>query len=181
MRTSLPLLCLLLASGPIIAAETWRWVDKDGVVHYSDRPQDAAQNGAERVDLLAAPRPGSVTPTPTRSPSSADAQPFKYAGCEVVSPNQDQVFLNVRSVSVSLSILPALQLDHTIVVRLNGSPVQGWPSTGTGYVLNDLPRGSFTVTAQVLDPRGSVVCSSSPRTFHIRQPSILTPGARNAR
>jgi hypothetical protein len=181
MRTLPSILCVLLASGPLAAAETWRWVDRNGVVHYSDRPQDAAQDGAEKVNILAAPNPGSVAPTPTRSTSSSTAAPFRYAGCEVVSPNEDQVFQNVRSVSVSLSVVPALQMDHTIVVRLNGAPVQGWPRTGRGYVLNDLPRGSFTVTAQVRDQRGAVVCSSSPRTFHIRQPSILTPGARNAR
>jgi len=121
------------------------------VVHYSDRPQDAAQNGAEKVNIHAAPTPGSVAPTPARSSPTSTNSPFRYAGCEVISPNQDQVFQNVRSVSVSLSVMPGLQLDHRIIVRVNGAPVEGWPSTGTGYVLNDLPRGSFTVTAQVLD------------------------------
>ncbi len=83
--------------------------------------------------------------------------------------------------SVSLNVLPSLQLDHTIVVRVNGARVAGWPPTSSGYVLSDLPRGSYTVVAQVLDAKGAPACSSSQLMFHIRQPSLLTPGAKGAR
>ena len=180
MRLLTSILCLLVTSGPIAAAETWRWVDKDGVVHYSDRPQDGAQKGAEKLQIESAPKPGSVTPQAT-GPLPTAAMPFKYAGCEFASPNSEQVFQNVRSVGVSLNVLPSLQFDHTIAVRMNGSRVAGWPPTASSYALNDLPRGSFTLSAQVLDPKGTPVCSSSPLTFHIRQPSLLTPGAKGAR
>lgn len=180
MRILTSILCLALTGGPAMATEIVRWVDKDGVVHFSDRPQDAAQSGAEKVQLLEAPKPGSVTRAPTAPPSSAP-QPFRYVGCEISSPNPDQVFQNVRSVSVSLNIQPSLQPDHTIVVRVNGARVPGWPPTSSGYVLNDLPRGTYTVSAQVLDGRGAPACSSPALMFHIRQPSILTPGARGAR
>jgi hypothetical protein len=177
MRLLTSILCLLIASGPIAAAETWRWVDKDGGVHYSDRPQD----GAEKLQLESAPKPGSVTPANAGPPRGAPPKPFAYAGCEISSPNQDQVFQNVRSVGVSLNVLPSLQLDHTIVVRMNGGRIQDWPPTSSSYVLADLPRGSFSVTAQVLDSKGTPVCSSSPLTFHIRQVSMLTPGVKGAR
>ena len=180
MRLPTSLVCLALAAGPVAAAEIIRWVDKDGVVHYSDRPQDAAQAGAEKVQIQGAPKPGSVAPPPTRAPTVAP-EPVRYTGCEISSPSPDQVFQNVRSVSVSLNVQPGLQAEHRIVVRVNGAPVPGWPPTSSGYVLNDLPRGSYTVSAQVLDARGSTVCTSGTITFHIRQPSILTPGARNAR
>src|SRR5438105_149026 len=153
MRLRLSILCLLFASGPITAAETWRWVDKDGTVHYSDRPQDGAQNGAEKVQLESAPKPGSVAPVNGGPPPSGAAKPFKYAACEIASPNQDQVFQNVRSVSVSLNVLPSLQPEHTISVRMNGTRVAGWPPASTSFVLSDLPRGSFSISAQVLDPK----------------------------
>jgi hypothetical protein len=180
MRILTSILGLSLVAGPLAAAEIVRWVDKDGVVHFSDRPQDAAQSGAEKVQIVEAPRPGSVAPAPG-APVTTRAKPFTYAGCDISSPNPDQVFQNVRSVSISINVQPALQLDHTIAVRVNGARVPGWPPGSSGYLLSDLPRGTYTVSAQVLDARGTPVCSSAPMMFHIRQPSMLTPGARTAR
>jgi hypothetical protein len=180
MRITISLLCLTLATGPLAAAEILRWVDKDGVTHFSDRPQDAAQSGVEKVQVQEAPKPGSVAPTPVAA-TATQQKPFTYAGCEIISPNPDQVFQAVRSVSISLNVLPSLQLDHRIVVRVNGAPVPGWPPTSSSYLMGDLPRGSYTVSAQVLDGKGATVCSSSPLMFHIRQPSLLTPGAKGAR
>ena len=180
MRILPSILGASLLAGPLPAAEIVRWVDKDGVVHFSDRPQDAGQPGAEKVELLEAPKPGSVAPART-APADTAPKPVTYTGCEISSPAPEQVFQNVRSVSVSLNIMPSLQPDHRIVVSVNGARVPGWPPSSSGYVLNDLPRGSYTVTAQVLDGRGTVVCTSSPLVFHVRQPSMLSPGARNAR
>ena len=44
------LMLLIAAAGLAAAAETYRWVDKDGHVHYSDRPRP----GAERIELESA-------------------------------------------------------------------------------------------------------------------------------
>ena len=96
------------------------------------------------------------------------------------SPSPDQVFTNTRSVNVSLDLTPGLQTDHTINVRVNGGRVAGWPAGSTSYLLQDLSRGSFSVTAQVLNEKGVAVCNSPAVTFHIRQPSMLTPGAKAA-
>ena len=44
----LPLLVIMCClSAVVFAADTWRWVDENGIVHYSDRPAP----GAERVQL----------------------------------------------------------------------------------------------------------------------------------
>ena len=45
MRPILALLGLLASAS--LLAQAYTWVDKDGVTHYSDRPQE----GAEQVDL----------------------------------------------------------------------------------------------------------------------------------
>ena len=46
VRILLPLLMLALASGPAVAQKLYRWVDKDGQVHYGDRvpPEYAEQD-----------------------------------------------------------------------------------------------------------------------------------------
>ena len=54
MRRFLPLLIgLLLAAGPAFAGDggtAWRWVDQNGVVHFSDQPPPDAAN-AESLEL----------------------------------------------------------------------------------------------------------------------------------
>jgi len=47
-RILLPLLALALASGPAVAQKLYRWVDKDGQVHYGDRvPPEYAEQDRE--------------------------------------------------------------------------------------------------------------------------------------
>jgi len=59
---------VLVAMGPAVAAaaSSYRWVDADGVVHYSDRPPagDPAAEPARRPEASSAPRPGAETPSP---------------------------------------------------------------------------------------------------------------------
>jgi hypothetical protein len=171
MRILTSILCLLL-SGWATAAETYRWVDKDGVVHYSDQPNP----GAERIELNAAPAPGSVAPGPQPRTSSTPLVPFTYTSCGIASPNADQVFLNVRTVSVSLNILPALQSGHRITVQMNGRPISDWPAASSGHLLRDVSRGSYTLQAGIQDANGRQICTSGALTFHVRQPSLLSPG-----
>jgi hypothetical protein len=46
LRSLLPLLLLAVASGPAVAQKLYKWVDKDGQVHYGDRipPEYADQD-----------------------------------------------------------------------------------------------------------------------------------------
>lgn len=49
-RLGLLLLSLLIATAGAQAA-VYRWVDKDGKVHYSDKPPSGEQGAAERVNI----------------------------------------------------------------------------------------------------------------------------------
>jgi hypothetical protein len=171
MRILTSILCLLL-SGWATAAETYRWVDKDGMVHYSDQPHP----GAERVELLTAPPPGSVAPVAPQARPTTPLAPFVYAGCEITSPNADQVFFSVPAVSVSLTVLPALQSGHRITMQVNGRALAEWPPSSSGFMLQNLNRGSYSLQARILDENGRAVCTSRTLNFHIRQPSLLSPG-----
>ena len=54
----------LLLAASLALAQVYRWVDEDGVVHYSDQPHQ----GAEEVELEGAPAINMPTP---RRPASA--------------------------------------------------------------------------------------------------------------
>lgn len=62
---------LALACASALAGEVYKWVDKDGNVHYGDRPKQ----GGEALDV----RPGSGTGTPAET---AQAQASRDADCQ---------------------------------------------------------------------------------------------------
>jgi hypothetical protein len=165
---------LLICGTPLGAAETWRWVDANGVTHYSDRPAP----GAERITVNA-PRPGSVVqPAPATSTTTAlppDRAAVPYTRCAITSPGNDEVFNAVNAVSASLALEPALQDNHHVQVMLNGRAVANWPEGALNYTLTDLYRGSYSLFARIVDLDGKMVCSGAPVTFHVRQPSLLSP------
>lgn len=176
MRQLASLLLLACVAHAAVAAEVWRWKDADGVTHISDRPMP----GAERVTVTA-PRAGAAAPMPQSSTdTTATAEPSArpYLRCVVTSPAQEAAFQRVDPITVSLQLDPALQAGHRITVLLNGAPVTDWPPGSAAHTLTDLFRGSYTLTARVVDDAGRALCSSPSITFHVRQPSLLSPARR---
>ena len=188
MRKLACFLLLLSGSAALQAAETWRWVDANGVVHFSDRPVP----GAERVDLgsrvtrPATPAPPAVPAQPAPATSAGDASVRTeadgegprirpYTRCAVTRPEFDEVFHGVQSVVVSLDLQPGLQSGHHVEVQLNGSAVQDWPADALRHELTQMYRGSYTLTVRVLDAQGRAMCTGAAHVFHVRQPSLLSP------
>jgi hypothetical protein len=73
MRLTIVLLTALLCAAAAQASEVYRWTDKDGVVHYGDKPK----TGAEALDV----RPGSGTGEPS-DPEAAKTQAARDAECQ---------------------------------------------------------------------------------------------------
>ena len=161
------------------AADTWRWKDKNGVVHYSDQPVP----GATLVTLGPQAAPG-TPPAPIVQPPPAAAAtpgPTPYTRCVVVAPANDEVFNNVNSVTASVLILPGLQQGHRMQVLFDGQPYPAWPAGGLSHTLSDLFRGTHTLSVNVVDASGRSLCSGPAVSFHVRQPSLLSPARQPAR
>ena len=78
LRNSLLLALLFAASTSLVQATTiYKWVDKDGVTHFSQEPPPADIQTAEQLDSsrLEPARIGSVAPTTPTAPSSASSNP----------------------------------------------------------------------------------------------------------
>lgn len=174
MRT---LTCFLMVGFAVLAgaAETWRWKDADGVVHYSDRPVP----GAERVSVVA-PKPSSSPPRatgvdPAAAPVTATRQApaiVPYIRCMIVKPASEETFNAVDSVEVGIQLEPALQEGHGIEVQLDGTTVRDWPLDAVTYTVSSLLRGAHTISARVLNADGAPVCTGPTLTFHVRQPTV---------
>jgi Domain of unknown function (DUF4124) len=172
MRISLIAIGILLAATAF--ATTYKWVDQNGVTHYSDTPAP----GAQVVDLQSA-----QTFTPSASTGTSRAQTATSAAGQQVpyrldlwKPENDETFQNTgNTVTARVRIEPDLQAGHSIWFYLDGKRVDGLPGTGESFSLNNVFRGTHTLVAVVTDQTGKQIVSSPTVTFHMHQTSILAP------
>ena len=173
-------LTLSLAAQP---QEIYRWIDKDGQVHYADQPGAA---NAERV-ILADPNSYASEPSFGDYASAGTATEdgdadgaAAYESLKIVQPTPDQVFFGAdATVVVAAELGGTLRPDHTVVFFVNGNRRPA--TSGLGLELQNLDRGSHFLRAAVLDQNGDPVITSQQITFHVREPSINSPQSPQAR
>jgi hypothetical protein len=169
-RSILLILCLLVAT-VALAQEAYRWVDEDGVVHYSDRPRD----GAEQIELptpnVTATRQRTTPATTSRDEAPAEASPVvRYDSIEVVSPAAEETLWNIEGVlSVSVALSPALQPGHQMRAYHNG---QMTPVSGTSFQIQEVWRGSHNIQVEVVDETGKLMIRSKSTRFYVQQNTV---------
>ena len=175
MRYPLFSLLLFVASASP-AAQAWRWVDQNGVVHYSDQPHP----GAEPVQVKPAPKPGSVVPRSV--PSSTDSESARSAErvaavtqCRITAPQSDETFDNPEAVNLLLQVLPSLPPGLSVQATLNGQRLS-WPAYSFAYQWGEPERGTHVLRVRIVDARQQTVCEAAPVTFNVLRPSLLAPG-----
>jgi hypothetical protein len=169
------LLGLLLASGVASAAKTYRWVDAQGVVHYSDTPQP----GAEQVTL---PTAQTYTPVPVRAAapstvaaSGPPAEIAAYLSCAITEPVAETSLYSPDSVHVVVSLDPPLRGGDRLQVLLDGQPLESKSPAATSLEAPQPDRGAHVLSAVVRDTSGKMVCSANAVTFYVQRPSLLSP------
>ena len=162
--------------------EIYRWVDKDGIVHYSDQP---GSPNAELINVIesnsyeatdAAPAAGGGSRAAEEPDDEPAASP--YASFSIVSPTPDEVFFGADAVvSVQTDLQGTLLPDHTVAFFLNGNRTEA-QTLSTEYT--GLARGTYFLRASILDGDGKPVITSRQTTFHVRQPSVNSPQSPTA-
>lgn len=175
MRTALYILLALAA--PAFAGQTvWKWVDDNGVTHYSDQPVP----GATKMELNSSNRTSSES-KPAYAPQSPGKDiPAKtgpaYSRFVVESPQPDQAIINTGGkVRVSLASTPAIGGGQLISIYLDGARVEGLSPSSMSHELSNVPRGTHTVKAVISSPNGAPLQETPPVTFHVRQESVANP------
>jgi len=165
VTTLVILLLLALSALPAVFGETlYKWVDDQGNVHYSDKPQPGATKlHLPKATTYTAPIvavPGQPAPYSSQPASAA------YSRFEIASPAPDQTFWNVQNVTVTLAIQPGLQSGDTITITVDDKS-QG-PGTATTVTFDNLDRGTHTVQAALQQAGGGTV-TAKPVTFYIQR------------
>jgi hypothetical protein len=175
-RVSVALCLLALSVGaaltvsPAPAATLYKWVDAQGVVHYSDTPHD----GAEKIQVSGAQTfhstPVPVTPPATTAPPAAATGP--YVSCSITQPTNGAGLFAPEAVDVAVQTQPALQPGDYVSAAVDG---QSLGSEGTHFRITQPDRGDHTVSAEVRNADGTVLCTASPVTFSVQRPSTNAP------
>lgn len=179
---SILILAGLAVSLAASSQEIYRWVDKNGVVHFSDQP------GAPNAELITVLEPNvsdaqgdeaepvSAAVASRSEPPEPDVPP--YDSLAIVSPTPDQVFFGADAVvSATAELGGTLRPDHSVVFFLNGNRHE---ASGLSAEFTNLARGSYFLRASILDQTGRPVISSQQISFHVRQPSINSPQSPQA-
>jgi hypothetical protein len=165
-----PILALLVLLGVAAAAqEAYRWVDENGVVHYSDKPRE----GAEQIQLptpnVAQTRRIGPAQTPTEEEPADEPAPG-YEAIDIVSPAEEETLWNIEGVlNVSVSLTPAMQAGHQMRAYHNGMSEM---VSGTSFQLQEVWRGEHTIQVEVLDATGTLLIRSQPRRFYVQQNTV---------
>jgi hypothetical protein len=153
------------------ATTTYRWVDAQGVVHYSDTPQP----GAQKLEIAPA-QTFQFTANPGASSAAAnDTSPGQYTACLITQPQPQQSFYAPESVPVTVQLAPGRRSGDLVQVTYDGTPVSATDDSGTNFQIDMPDRGQHTVTATVMDSTGRTVCTSEPVIFYVQRPSLDSP------
>lgn len=163
-RLSLILLALLAITSMVAADPLYKWVDDQGNIHYSDKPQP----GAQKIEMPKAhtfTAPQVATPPDGRDTPSKQPANQGYTEIAIVSPADQEVLWNTTSVEVSVSLVPGLRGGDSVTITVDGN---SQTVSATSATFDDLDRGEHTITASVTTRRGAVLNAKSV-TFYIQR------------
>lgn len=159
-----------------VFGQAYKWVDEDGIVHYSDRPHE----GAERIQLPSSGRSTrSIYTPPTRVQTSArtteqaeseEEQPFSYDTITIASPAAEETLWNIAGIlKVAVELQPGLARGHRVRVYFDGTPQM---VDGLNFQIPDVYRGAHNVQVEILDQAGKLMIRSLPNRFYVQQNTI---------
>lgn len=167
----LVLACVL--PGVAVATKAYRWKDADGVVHIQDQPHE----GAEVIELgtvqtYRSPPVPDTPSAPAQNPRTAQAG---YQQCVIASPADDETLFETESITVNVTVQPALSGQDQVWLSYDGQAIAPQSPGSTSFVISPVDRGTHTVVASVRSASGASLCQGTPISFHVRQPSALSP------
>jgi len=164
-----PLLCALWLLPLAAAAEIYKYVDDNGVTHYTDKPPIKGAKPAALPPLQTIPSSESVQST-TSTPAEKKP-PIDYV-LAIASPAPEQTFRDTTGeVSVSVSVQPALADGYGLMYYVDGKAATAEPVGSTGFSLSGLERGAHAIAVALVDPDGEEVARAGVNV-HLKPPTV---------
>ena len=170
---SICILLGMLAASMALADGVYKWVDEDGIVHFSDVPVE----GAEVVDLseytkdtgarLMYSRPanrsiGDDSATPTSA--------FRYESISIAVPGAEETLWNIEgTLNVTVRVSPPLQSGHQVRAYFDG---EARTVGSTSFTINEVYRGVHNLQVEVVDSTGKLMIRSVTNRFYVQQNTV---------
>jgi hypothetical protein len=148
-----------------LGAETvYKTVDGEGNIIFTDKPsEDAEEIKIQKLETIKNPNPGKYKPD-TKPPEESS---IKYESFIITNPkNAEGLRSNNGSVSISVSLEPGLNPGHKIIISMDGKEI----GIGTSVSLQNVDRGTHSISASVVDANGKTLISTSS-TFSLLRAS----------
>ncbi len=165
------LLITLLLLPTFAFATIYKWVDKDGKVHYSDTQVENSQT----VEFKSNTQNNIKLPSPVVLPNSpkplAKAEQEIYQ-LEITNPFEEETLRdNNGDMTILASISPNLAKEHQLVLLMDGKLI-GTPQRSAIFKLNNIDRGEHIFKVQVIAQNGKQIASTPPRTVFLHRTII---------
>jgi len=169
MRILLLFMGLLVSS---VTADVYRSVDDSGNVVYSDKSSPEAEKiQIDQIQTIEAPDVGPFEYTPPKNPESASI----YTKLEITSPEDGATIRsNSGEISIGSALAPGLNITagHQLVLIMDGNDVA---TGGPQFNLENVDRGTHSVSIAIKDRNGKVVMQSAPVTFTLQRFAVPPP------
>lgn len=173
-RSRLALSLVLLSAASAALATTYVRVEKDGSKTYSDRPiPGGVPVEVQSAQGYTAPPPAVNSGLPAEQRLLQQMDDFKYSSCSV-RPSNNETFTNPESISVGASTEPLQRPQDTMTLLVDGVVVA---TNNPSHTITAVDRGTHTVTVEMKDQFGRVLCNASA-SFHVIRPSVNMPRRR---
>ncbi|WP_444996568.1 DUF4124 domain-containing protein [Aliikangiella sp. IMCC44359] len=168
-------LCLFLQLSGVNGFEKkklYKWVDKNGNVHYSDEPQ----KGAKEIEMKEVPAIKMETPdyeaiqksfsNGKEAPDEVKEVQVDY-NIELIEPQNDgAIRTNDGTITLKGSLEPGLTGEHSIRFYLDGSLIKSERSALSATIKN-VEYGAHTASVSVVDSLGKTIRSSNTHKFQV--------------
>lgn len=166
------LLLLLLVVAVNAPAAVYKWVDAEGNIHYGDQPPAGAPADPLKLPGLSTYRTPAQDAGDLADGTTPQAPFSGYTRIAIARPKANAVVRNNQQrVPVQITLEPALQPAHHLVIYLDNKPVGG-PVTTLSMHLQGVERGGHSLKVEVVDAGDKTLAVSSTVYFTLRQAAL---------
>lgn len=168
MRFSLTLSLLFFAL--CAQATVYKWTDKDGKIHYSDKPIE----NAEAVEFSSNTQNQIKLQTfKANSSTNNDGQDSSTQyNLSIASPDEEATIRNNEGkITIMVRISPDLEARHVLVLLMDGVVI-GPAQTSPIFSLKDIDRGEHSFVIKAVAQNGKQLASTPPRKIFLHRAII---------
>lgn len=153
-------------------AAVYKWIDKDGKIHYSDKPI----TNSEVVEFKSNTQNQITIQAPKSSASDKEEQikPSTQYTMSILTPKEDETIRdNNGDITIMATITPDLKPKHLLVILMDDKVI-GPPQETPIFSLKNIDRGEHSFVIKAVAQNGKQLATTPPRKIFLHRAIINT-------